>query len=187
MSELVRLSVAEREAVVSRLSSAFAHDVISLEEFERRCASAYRVASQAELAVLVADLPAPVPARSTPGGVPLVPLQERISAVFGNVERAGLMSVPPRLDIHSIFGNVELDLRAAHFGAGLTEISVTAVFGNIEMKLPAYVAVENHGSGMLASFTCKGANPDSPQCIVRLTGSAVLANVEIEVDRAVSS
>ena len=181
MSDLVRLSVAEREAVVARLSDAFAHDLLPLDEFERRCAEAYRAPSAAALAALVSDLPVQAPVRQVDSSAP-APLPQRIRAVFGNVERGGVVEMPARLEITSLFGNVELDLADAHFGAGVTEISVRAVFGNVEITLPAHATVENHGSGILASFTCRasrGSRTGQGGPVVRITGSALLANVEI--------
>ena len=176
-----RLSASDREAAVSRLSAAFAHDVLPLDEFERRVADAYRATSPAELASLLGDLPAIVEA----GAVSLASVPERVRALFGNVERGGAVVVPPRLEIRVLFGNVELDLSDARFGPGITEISIRAICGNVELRLPAHAVVENHGGGTLASFTCRapvpaGRGSAQGELRVRVTGRAVLANVEIE-------
>ena len=175
------LSASDREAVVSRLSAAFANDVLPLDEFERRVAEAYRAASRAELASLLGDLPA---AADSGAGVALASVPERVAALFGNVERGGAVVVPSRLEIRALFGNVELDLSEARVGPGTTEISIRAVCGNVELRLPAHALVENHGSGTLASFTCRAPLPahaasSAGEPRVRVTGRAVLANVEI--------
>src|SRR5687768_11018733 len=151
-----RLSPAEREAAIARLSAAFAQDVLPVEEFEQRVAAVYRAGSPVDLSALVADLPSPTlpTGRSVAGSGELAAVPQRIDAIFGSVDRGGQVDVPPRLEIRSVFGSVELDLSDAHFGAGLTEIEVLAVFGNIELRLPAHVVVENHGNGMLANFSC---------------------------------
>jgi hypothetical protein len=187
-----RITPVEREAVIARLSSAFAEDVLPVEEFEHRVAAVYQAASRHDLSALVADLPATVPdAVARPGtseSVTLATVPQRIDAIFGSVEREGRVRVPRRFEIRSIFGNVELDLSDAHFAPGLTEIEVLAVFGNIELELPDHVVVENHGNGMLATFSVRGrgksprgrVGPDAP--VVRITGKAVLGNVEIEIE-----
>ena len=184
-----RLSAAERDAAVARLSTAFADDVIQMEEFERRTTLALRAGSAAELAALLADLPAPPAAdgRAEPGrrgagsAVAQVPAVHRIRAVFGNVERAGVQELPSRLEVRAVFGNVELDLGAAHFTADVTEIVVRATFGNVELRLPAGAAVENRGESMLGSFTCRVPTADAPGAGIRvvITGRALLGSVQV--------
>ena len=182
-----QLTTAEREGAVARLSSAFANDAITMEEFERRTTLALRAASAAELAALVADLPAAADAAglaSAGNAVTRTSDVQRMRAVFGNLERGGTMDVPARLEIRAIFGNVELDLSAARFGEGVTEIAVRAVCGNVEMRLPEGAIVENRGSGILASFTSRARKGDAASAgahvRILVTGRAVLGNVEIE-------
>ena len=177
-----------REAAVARLSAAFSYDVLPLEEFERRVGEAYRVATPAALAQLLADLPADAAAEHLGAGRTLVPAQPiagRIGALFSNVERSGRLSVPSRLSIRAVFGNVELDLRDAEFGPGLTEISVDAIFGNVEVRLPTNVAVEDDGESILGSFVVRVAaraewSLAHSLATVRITGRALLGNVEFE-------
>ena len=183
-----RLSAAERDAAVARLSAAFADDVIQMEEFERRTTLALRAGSAAELAALLADLPAP-PAGARPAVAPAsagkavarASTAHRIRAVFGNVERRGTQEIPARLEVRSVFGNVELDLAGANFTAEVTEIAMHAVFGNIELRLPAGAIVENHGESTLGSFKCRAPSVATTRDALRIvvTGRAVFGNVEI--------
>ncbi len=172
-----------REGAIARLSTAFAHDVLSLEEFERRTTAAYRAKSSNELEHLLADLPVP----RASGGDPVVafqPIAPRIAAVFANVERGGVVIVPARLEIRALFGNVELDLSEARFEPGVTEISIRSMFGNVEIRLPRGAQVENHGSAMLGSFTSHRSGSMEPSAVrILVTGRAVLANVELTAGR----
>ncbi len=91
--------------------------------------------------------------------------------------------MPSRLRIRSILGNVTLDLREADFHDGVTEITVHAFLGNVEVALPRDVAMECHGSALLGNFAHSGAGarPDADSTrtrTVRITGRAVLGNVE---------
>lgn len=175
-----------REAVVARLSAAFAHDALTIEEFERRVGQVYRVTTAASLAELVADLPRDEASARISAGralAPPQPMAAHIGAFFSNVERASRLAVPPRLMIRTICGNIELDLRNAEFGQGVTEISVEAVLGNVEVKLPAHVAVENHGGSVMGSFAvvlAPGAHWSFARAnaAVRITGRSVMSNVE---------
>ena len=190
-----RLTTAERDATVARLSTAFAHDVIELDEFERRTTLALRAATAAELAALVADLPAEAPGPTTssravtsaPGtSSAIATMPYRVDAVLSNVERRGPVEVPGRLEIRAIAGNVELDLSAARFTAELTEIAIRAICGNVELRLPHGAVIENRGSSLLGSFRhvdtppLAGTPPQPPVRVV-VTGRAVLGNVEVAV------
>lgn len=178
------LAPAERDQTIARLSDAFAHDLLPMDELERRLAAVYRASTAAELGELTADLPArSAAAVVAPDGAPPAPAFQRIAAFLGNVERGGYLIVPAQLEIRVVAGNVELDLTDARFAAGVTEIAVRAFMGNVEIKLPAGVHVENHGGGFLGSFDCRVPVPPgrvrAGTPVVRITGRAVLSSVEI--------
>jgi hypothetical protein len=190
----VRLAESEREQAVARLSDAFARDVIVVEEFERRLEAVYRAADSAELAALTRDLPraAPEPGERRATGR-IVPSggTRRITAWFSNVERTGATEIPQQLEVTVFAGNVELDLTRTSFPVGVTEIVIRATLGNVELFLPPGVMVENDGGAFLGSFDChtpdvtrgdvvSGHAITSPASrVVRITGRAVLSNVEI--------
>lgn len=176
----------QREAAITRLSAAFARDILPLDEFERRTAEVYRVTTLAKLDELLGDLPTPDAARASarrvPAGLEVMP--PRITTVLANLERGGQVVVPSRLEVRAVLGNVELDLRDAEFDGGVTEISVDAILGNVEIALPDRVEVENHGSAFLGSFSARrrrgSRRAEAPAATVRITGRAVLGNVEFE-------
>ena len=172
---------AERERAIARLSEAFAHDILAIDELERRMAAVYRAESSGELAALTADLPATLAA--APGVAPLVPAMQRIGALFSSVERTGILIVPERLEIRVAFGSVELDLRQARFAAGVTEIEIRAVFGSVEIRVPTGVQVENDGRAIFGSFESRGGRRVTPvprsAPIIRLTGRSTFASVEV--------
>ena len=179
-------SEAERERVASMLSARFADDSLSLDEFEDRVARVYRAATGAELDALIADLVAPAapPSAGSYAIAPAeaVPAHDRRFAILANLEHHGMTVVPRRLDVSAVFGNVELDLRDATWGAGETEVHVRSVFGNITITLPVGALVEQRASGVLGSVECQqspAAVGRSGGPIVRLTGHAVLGAVEV--------
>jgi uncharacterized protein DUF1707/cell wall-active antibiotic response 4TMS protein YvqF len=180
-------SEADRERVATLLSARFADDTLSLDEFEERVAAVYRAASRAELDALVADLaPAPIAGgtlrASSIAAADSVPAHDRRFAILANLEHHSIAIVARDLAVSAVFGNVELDLRDATFGAGTTEIHVRAVFGHIGLTLPTGAQVDQRASSILGSIEC----PKSPLAtlrhgapIIRLTGHAVLGSVEI--------
>ena len=181
---------AQRETVVERLSSAFAHDVIEIDEFEQRVAEAYRAATRAELVRLTADLP---PSTAMSVAMPAsrealdapdapAPMPARVKGFFSSVERGGYVALPPRVEIVARFANIELDLRTAWFLPGVTEIEIRSVFGNVEIQLPPDVTIENEGDWVISSVSFKRPDTDEGAygaSVVRITGRAVLSNIEV--------
>ena len=171
----------DRESTIARLTTAFAEDQISLEEFERRVEEVYRAASSTALARLTEDLPAPAPAE--PAAPDAIAVSSRITATFRSLERTSRMVVPRRLEIRATFSNVELDLTQAKFREGRTEIAVRAFCSNVELRLPAGVAVEEEGGTLFGIFAAHSASsapePSAhPAPTVRLIGRSILSNVE---------
>ena len=180
---------AQREAAVERLSSAFAHDVIEVDEFERRVAEAYRAATRGDLIRLTADLPrssAHAAGVAVPGEAAdsPAPLPVRVKGVFSSVERGGYVAVPPRMEIVAHFASIELDLRHAWFLPGVTELEIRAVMGNVEIQLPPDVEIENEGDWVLCSVSVRRPAADEAghfaTSVVRLKGRAVFSNVELQ-------
>ena len=89
----------------------------------------------------------------------------------------------------AVMGNVELDLRAADVGYGLSVIEAVAVLGNIEITVPPDIAVECDGDSFMGTFTLKYQGRASPSSAnrdrtVRVTGSAYAGAVTVNVKAA---
>jgi len=176
------VSPAARERVIALLTERYAQDHLSLDEFERRAAAAYAARTPADLSALTADLgDEPVPASRA--SLPAM----NVGVVLGNIVR-GMHAVPRRLDIRTVLGNVELDLTHASFAPGVTEISLHAFMGNIEIQLPPHVGVEDHVSAVLGSFEYR-RHPRASSWIegsrvasvVRFTGRVTMSSAEVVI------
>lgn len=86
----IRVSDAEREAVVARLSAAAAEGRLTLAEFGDRSHRAYASRTHDELAVLLADLPDPAVQRPSASGSPVPTL----ALVFGGASIPLSLCVP---------------------------------------------------------------------------------------------
>ena len=114
--------------------------------------------------------------RSTPGVV----------SFLSSTEREGRWQLPRRFRALAVMGNIEIDLRAAEIGYGLSEIEAVAVLGNIEITVAPEVAVECDGDSFLGTFVLKyegRANPAaaSRDKVVRVTGTAYAGAVTVRV------
>ena len=118
-----------------------------------------------------------------------VPEQRGVQGVvsfLSSNERQGPWELPRRFRALAVLGNIELDLRGAEIGYGLSVIEAVAVLGNVEITVPPEIAVECDGDSFMGTFTLKYANRASPSManrdrIVRVTGSAYAGAVTVSV------
>ncbi|MDZ7632209.1 MAG: DUF1707 domain-containing protein [Gemmatimonadaceae bacterium] len=181
------LSSADRDHAVALLSDAYARDAISMRELDLRMEAVYRATDHAELARLTEDLPGTgLPGRTAVSGL-VGGTRQSVSATFSTVEGLNITVMPTLFDIRALFGNVELDFRETVFQPGVTEISIHATLGNIEIKLPPHVEVEQAGELTFCSFSMKDKGfkraqmplPGPGASIVRFTGQSFMTNIEI--------
>ena len=78
-----------------------------------------------------------------------------VVSVLSSAEREGRWQLPRRFRALAVMGNIELDLRAAEIGYGLSEIEAVAVLGNIEITVSPRPTV---GDSLLAKLVA--ALPD---------------------------
>ena len=118
-----------------------------------------------------------------------VAAEQRVSGIvsfLSSTEREGRWELPRRFRALAVMGNVELDLRAADVGYGLSVIEAVAVMGNVEITVPPEIAVECDGDSFLGTFTLKYQGRASPSMAsrertVRVTGSAYAGAVTVNV------
>jgi Domain of unknown function (DUF1707)/Cell wall-active antibiotics response 4TMS YvqF len=188
---LRRIDATDRDRTVARLSEAYARDALTMRELELRMEAVYRAIDHADLTRLTSDLPSDgAPVRQSSTGL-IRGARQGVNATFSSVEGVRLTVMPTLFDIRALFGSVELDLRDTAFQPGVTEISVHATLGNIELKLPAHVEVEQMGDHTFCSVSVKdkrfkdsrGWNPPEHRSIVRFTGHSFMSNIEIRREK----
>jgi hypothetical protein len=178
-----------RERAIAQLSDAFAHDVIGVDEFERRLTLAHRSASVSEVAELVSDLTTvassvaivPAPARHVASASPID--HDSIAAILAGVERRGPWTLPHRLRAFAVFGGMVLDFREALLPPGVTEIHVVAVMGGAQLIVPPGLSVEVSGTAIMGGFAHverTPAQPDPERTVLRVRGFAVMGGVAVE-------
>ena len=108
---------------------------------------------------------------------------------LSSTEREGQWQLPRRFRALAVLGNVELDLREAEVGYGVSVIEAVAFMGNIEITIPPEIAVECDGDSLLGAFTLKykgRVNPSSASRdrTVRVVGTAYAGAVSVNVKGA---
>ncbi|MGW2371393.1 DUF1707 domain-containing protein [Kitasatospora sp. NPDC001683] len=184
----MRVSDADRERIAELLRDAYAEGRLDAEEHAERIEAAYAAKTFGDLVPLTRDLPAhrsvsfdksplgahepaPAPAR------PLPPARQEapsVVAVFGGAARKGRWRVGSHLTAFTAFGGVEIDLTDAVFESPEVEITVTAIFGGVEIRVPENVSLLGSGVGVFGGFDVReqtAADPYAP--VVRVKGVAL--------------
>jgi hypothetical protein len=133
----------ERDKAVERLSAHFAADHLEISELERRLDLVYSAGSPAELADLVADLPA-LSVDAEPEVAPSVRVEpwravartQTMVAVMGGAERKGQWTPPRHMNVVAVMGGGKLDFREAIFGESVTEVTIVVFMGGVEIIVP---------------------------------------------------
>ena len=118
--------------------------------------------------------------------IPETPSASGVVSFLSSTEREGRWQLPRRFRALAVLGNVEIDLRAAEIGYGLSTIEAVAVLGNIEITVSPDITVECDGDSLLGSFVLKydgRANPAgaSRDKVIRVTGTAFAGAVTVMV------
>ena len=192
-----------RQATIDRLCERFAEDRLSMRDFERRLDLAHRATTTRQLAALVAGFPATTPrqtgsdpaaataARSVlPANVvspERVPSRQFLAGVLGASTRGGAWIAPREMYAVALMGGVELDFREAAFGPGVTEVTVFALWGGVDIVVPPGLQVECSGAGILGGFertpdeladaSAASLDPGSP--VLRVNGVALMGGVDV--------
>jgi hypothetical protein len=178
-----------REKAIAQLSDAFAHDVIEVEEFERRVTLAHRGNSVSEVEQTVSDLTsaasstALVPATAYLPEGPNARERDGVLALFGGVERRGAWALPRYLKASAVFGGIVLDFRDASLSPGVTEVQVLALLGGVQIIVPPGLAVEVAGAAIMGGFghierIPERLDPEVP--VLRVRGVAIMGGVAVE-------
>ena len=139
----VRPSDAEREEVVQRLQTAVGEGRIDLDEFSQRVDAVYQAGTTAELAPLLADLPAPAAAAPAVGEIVGERTSGAVGSVFGDIRLTATTVVPERAS--TVFGDVRIDLRGLRTAADTVHLQLGTVFGDVEVIVSEGVAAEIQG------------------------------------------
>lgn len=190
-----------RHDAIRYLSAAVAEERLPIEQLETRLPLIRQAPNRSSIEAIIADIlpsggwtavaqvPTRLPAPVDPD--PYAPVEPaevlRIATVFGSSKRAGNWTVPLRLELRCVAGELTVDLRDAVFLHDLLEIDVQAKFGSVTLIVPAGAQVENECeerfSGTSHSVrSSRGANPLG--ILIRITGRVVFSSVEIKEKRS---
>ena len=180
----VRISNAEREAVIGRLRAATEEGRLELGEFAERSEQVYAAKTFAEVERLLTDLPQDRGALAVPtgGAVEAAPDLE-LTHSYTRLRKEGRWKVPARIVIRPNHGRTILDCRNAEFTSREVEVALELKYSGLEIILPegATAVDENvqlHGGRILNGSRDSG---DGPR--IRLTGLIHYTRVRVRYER----
>jgi hypothetical protein len=175
----IRVSDAERDAAIERLSAATGDGRLTLEEFSQRMELATTAQTRADLEPLTADLPAAAPAgRAVATG--------SSSSPSWHVSPIGGFKVdgPWRMDRHvivgALVGGAKLDLSQAQLAAPEVMLTKVSLVGGARIWVPPGVRVELSGFSLIGGTKIEaGPEPGPGAPTIRIRSFALVGGTRI--------
>jgi hypothetical protein len=114
----------------------------------------------------------------------MVPAVRGLTAFMSAQVRAGDWILPRLFRAVSVWGDVQIDLTSARFGAGTSRIELMVIMGSVTILVPPDVRVDCDGDAIIASFEMQGQKWSAPAPgapLIHVTGTAFMGSVEVKV------
>ncbi len=180
-----------REAIVAKLSQAFASGRIEMEDFELRTERAMRARTEQDLDAALDGLSTPtmtpVPSVNPPEFAVDHPRRHTSKLTFvvmGGVDRKGRWTPARRHLAIAWMGGAFLDFREAVLRPGVTDVYCFAKWGGIEIAVPPGLDVDVSGFALMGSLErvaqeSGSTDPRRPQ--LHFHALAVMGGIEVKV------
>lgn len=182
----LRISDADRDRAASLLSNALAEGRLSPQEHSERLDAIYAAKVQADIVPIVHDLPGANAALAQvdyPGSVEVHRKRARLVALLGGISRKGRWQVPPDMEVITVVGGADFDLRQAPLPPGGATLRTICFLGGVEITVPPEIHVVDDGWAILGGReippdTPESSRPDAPT--LRLTGITILGGISVK-------
>jgi hypothetical protein len=183
--DALRVSDAERDAVLRTLGDHAAVGRLTLDELEDRSGRALTAKTRGELATLTSDLPREA---GQPGAQSPVPAGKKpvrwMVAIMGGSQRRGRFRTVGSINAVAIMGGDEIDLREAEIEGGELTLNLVAVMGGATIYIPDSIELDVGGFSLMGGNTEIGSErpprPGAPVIKLRawnLMGGATIYRV----------
>ncbi|WP_158299722.1 DUF1707 SHOCT-like domain-containing protein [Glycomyces paridis] len=182
----MRVSNAEREAILARLHAATEEGRLDLDEFADRSRQAYEARTYGEVERLLADLPETAGALAipTPAPAPKPQPELRLNPVMSSAERTGDWLVPEKIVVEAKMSSVKLDCRHATIASGEVEIKLAMAASSLELVLPAGAyATDQDTNTIMSSVENKAPYKGASGVRFVLSGRANMSSVTVRYER----
>jgi hypothetical protein len=169
----LRVSDAERDAVLHTLGDHAAVGRLTLDELEERSGRALAAKTRGELATLTSDLPREAGQVAGPTQAPARRKPVRwMVAIMGGSHRRGRFRTVGSINAVAIMGGDEIDLRDAEIEGGELTVNLFALMGGSNIYVPDSVEVEVGGFSLMGGHEEVGSEraprPGAPLIWIRV-------------------
>lgn len=179
----MRVSDADRGAVVDLLTRAHAEGRLDLAEHSDRTSRALAAKTVADLGSLIEDL-APARIRGASSLAARAPGTGPMRATMSSTRREDVWTVPRTLHVSAFMGEVRIDMTRAVFTVPVVELDASVIMGEVKLIVPEGVNVIDESTHIMSEFKVKGSlrpAPDAPTIVVR--GSSVMGGITAKAPR----
>lgn len=185
----------DKQEAVDRLRAHYVRDDIDVDQYESMLDQAWTASVPEDLERLFARLPV-LSAAETGADVvarAAAPLSARAGevqeygfqvAILSGSDRKGSWVPPRKMNTLAFMGGAGLDFREARFGPGVTEVTILAIMGGVDVIVPPGVTVETQGMGIMGGFESYSQTVDSDDPlapVLRIRGLAIMGGVEVRM------
>jgi hypothetical protein len=168
----LRVSDAERDAVLHTLGDHAAVGRLTLDELEDRSGRALAAKTRGELATLTSDLPADAEGASARAPAPSRRKPVRwVVAILSGSRRRGRFRAVGQINAVAVMGGNEIDLREAEIEGGELTVNLIAVMGGTEIYVPDSVELDVGGFSVMGGHEEVGSErpprPGAPLIRIR--------------------
>lgn len=187
----LRASDADREQVLTVISTAYAEGRLTRDEHDERLGRAMSAKTFDDLIPITHDLVVVPPTAqstsvTTTRGYQIDTARaqtepDRMVAIFGGVTRRGKWRIRRNSQALAVFGGVDLDLREAIFEHPVVEISGFWCFGGLDIKVPAGMEVRDQVAGIFGGSDVGDLGeplPGAPTLVIK--GLALFGGVSVK-------
>lgn len=182
----MRLSNAEREALIAKLHAATEEGRLELAEFDERSREVYEAKTYRDVERLLEDLPDSSGQLVGPEGVSpearraeAAPTELRIAPSYSSDHRRGAWLVPEKIDVSGTMSSVKLDFTSAVIRSREVRINVRGSGSSLELILPEDAYAEANVDLTLSSLKnrCEFGGADGVR--FKVTGKINLGSVKV--------
>ncbi len=175
-----------RKKTLELLENNFAHDVITVDEYEKRVDIALNTSISEDLIRISSDLillSTNKPSSDTP------PAKHRkqddlIVGILSGIKRRSPWKPAKHNKVFTVMGGVDLDFTEVKLPSGTTTIEFFCIMGGLDIIVPEGIRVDLAGLPIMGGIENHTADPEDPDCpVLKVRGIVLLGGVEVKPPR----
>jgi hypothetical protein len=177
-------SVTRKNEIIDILKNAFAKDLISIDEYEKRVGYAEKAINIDEIDLLIRDLPNDL-SSNNPSDTNIHESEE-LHCEMANKQLSGTFLLARKIYIEASMSTITIDYRGLRTIDGIQEIALKTNMSTIILYLPENISVENRLNEQMVTFRETKSNKENEKeksSFIRFIGDASMTTIKIKRQR----